>query len=102
MSMLTNVAFFTARPRQGDALGQRLLALVGPTRQEPGCVRYDIYRASDSAERWFVYEDWRSPADFDGHMQTPYVQAFMKDLDALCSEAPDIRTFKRRSGAAER
>ena len=49
MSMLTNVAFFTARPGQGDALGQRLLALVGPTRQEPGCLRYDIYRASDLA-----------------------------------------------------
>ncbi|TWI57405.1 quinol monooxygenase YgiN [Pseudomonas duriflava] len=102
MSMLTNVAFFNARLGQGDALGQRLLALAGPTRQEPGCVRYDIYRATDSSDYWFVYEDWQSPADFDGHMQTPYVQAFMKDLDALCSEAPEIRTFERRSEAAER
>jgi quinol monooxygenase YgiN len=50
MSMLTKVAFFTARPGQSDALGQRLLALVGPTRQEPGCVRYDIYQSSNSAE----------------------------------------------------
>nr|WP_278249948.1 antibiotic biosynthesis monooxygenase [Azotobacter chroococcum] len=41
--------FFTTQPGQGQALGQHLLALVGPTRQEPGCLRYDIYRASDSA-----------------------------------------------------
>ncbi|TCL18222.1 hypothetical protein EV691_15311 [Azotobacter chroococcum] len=32
MSMLTNVAFFTTQPGQGQVLGQRLLALVGPTR----------------------------------------------------------------------
>lgn len=42
MSMLTNVDFFTTQPGQGQALDQRLLALVGPTRQEPGCLRYDI------------------------------------------------------------
>lgn len=101
MSMLTNVAFFTALPGQSDALGQRLLALVGPTRQEPGCVRYDVYQSSDSAEGWFVYEDWRSPTDFCGHMQTAYVQAFMDVLDSLCSEAPEICTFERRSEVAE-
>ncbi|MFK3767305.1 antibiotic biosynthesis monooxygenase [Pseudomonas putida] len=102
MTMVTKIAFFTSRRGQNDALGQRLLALVGPTRQEPGCVRYDIYQSSDSAEGWFVYEDWRSPTDFDGHMQMPYVQAFMSEVDALCSEAPEIRTFERRSEAAER
>lgn len=48
--MLTKLAFFTARPGQSGALGQRLLALVGPTRQEPGCIRYDIYQSGDSVE----------------------------------------------------
>ncbi|MDQ7913344.1 antibiotic biosynthesis monooxygenase family protein [Pseudomonas sp. 102515] len=86
--MLTQVAFFTARPEQSDALGQRLLALVGPTWQEPGYVGYDIYQASDAAEDWFVYEDWRSSTDFDRPMQVPRVQAFMSALDSLCSEAP--------------
>lgn len=90
MSSLIKVAFFNARPGQNDALSQRLLTLVGPTRHEPDCVRYDIYQSSDSAEGWFVYEDWRSPADFDGHMQMPYVQDFMNQLHALCSEAPEI------------
>jgi hypothetical protein len=33
MSVLTNVAFFKARPGQSEVLGQRLAALVGPTRQ---------------------------------------------------------------------
>ncbi len=97
MSTLTNVAFFSAKPGQGEALGQRLLALVSPTRQEPGCVRYDIYRASHSGDHWFVYEDWRAPEDFDAHMQTPYVRAFMQDLEGLCAADVDIRTFLMQS-----
>ncbi len=101
MNMLTNVAFFTARPGQSEVLGQRLLALVGPTRQEPGCLRYEIYRANDSVDRWFVYEDWRSPDDFAGHMQAPYVAAFMRDLDEFCSQAPEIRSFERQSDPAD-
>jgi quinol monooxygenase YgiN len=100
MSVLTNVAFFKARPGQSEVLGQRLVALVEPTRQEPGCLRYEIYRASDCADCWLVYEDWRAPDDFKSHMQTPYVGAFMKDLDGLCSQAPEIRSFERQSDPA--
>ncbi|AFO46856.1 antibiotic biosynthesis monooxygenase [Pseudomonas alloputida] len=95
--MLTKLAFFTARPGQSGALGQRLLALVGPTRQEPGCVRYDIYQSGDSVEGWLVYEDWHSSEAFDGHLQTPYVQAFMTELDTFCSEVPEVHTFERRA-----
>jgi quinol monooxygenase YgiN len=47
-----------------------------------------------------VYEDWRAPEDFKSHMQTPYVGAFMKDLDGLCSQAPEIRSFERQSDPA--
>ena len=99
---LTNVAFFTAKPGQGESLGARLLALVEPTHQEPGCLRYDIYRSTDDATAWFVYEDWRSQADFDAHMRTPYVQAFMADVSSLCAEDVEIRTYRRASAATER
>jgi quinol monooxygenase YgiN len=78
MTILTNAAFFKAKPGQRDTLGARLLKLVAPTRQEAGCLRYDIFRSKDDPDAWFVYEDWRSAADFGAHMQTPYVQAFME------------------------
>jgi hypothetical protein len=37
MTILTNAAFFKAKPGQRDTLGARLLKLVAPTRQEAGC-----------------------------------------------------------------
>jgi hypothetical protein len=38
MTILTNAAFFKAKPGQRDTLGARLLKLVAPTRQEAGCL----------------------------------------------------------------
>ncbi|WP_207238245.1 putative quinol monooxygenase, partial [Pseudomonas sp. FW305-E2] len=51
----------------------------------------------DSVEGWLVYEDWHSSEAFDGHLQTPYVQAFMTELDTFCSEVPKVHTFERRA-----
>lgn len=94
---LTNAAFFNAKPGQSEALGSHLLALVAPTRREPGCLRYDIYQSKDDPNAWFVYEDWRSQADFQAHMQTPYVEAFMKLVPELCADDVDICAYQMRS-----
>jgi quinol monooxygenase YgiN len=99
-SALTNTAFFTAKEGHSVALGARLLALAGPSRSEPGCLRYDVYHSNDDPNTWFVYEDWRSRADFDAHMRTPYMHAFMTDLPALCVQDVDIRAYRRVSRAA--
>ena len=97
MSILTNLAFFHAKPGRSEDLGSQLMNLVAPTRQEPGCLRYDIYRSKEDPNGWFVYEDWRSQADFDSHMQTSYVTSFMKRVPELCEGDVEICTYEMRS-----
>jgi quinol monooxygenase YgiN len=75
MKALNNVAFFKAKANLSEALGARLLELVSPTREEAGCLQYDIYRSKEDPDAWFVYEDWRFRADLEAHLQTPYVKA---------------------------
>ncbi len=100
MSELTNAAFFTARTGRSEELGARLLELVAPSRSEPGCLRYDIYQSVDDPNAWFVYEDWRSRADFDAHMSTPYVTAFLSQVPELCAADVEICGYIRRSSDA--
>ena len=95
MKAVTNAAFFTARPNMSTVLGARLLELVPFTRQEPGCLRYEIHHSKDDPDSWFVYEDWRSPADFEAHMETPYVKAFMNDVPVLCNEDVEICSYEK-------
>ncbi|WP_115576234.1 putative quinol monooxygenase [Xanthomonas campestris] len=97
MTRISKIAFFAAKHGEEAALGEQLLALVGPSRAEPGSMRYEILQDSNDDGLWTVLEDWRSEADFDFHMATDYVRAFMQLVPSLCDSEPDIRTYSKRS-----
>jgi autoinducer 2-degrading protein len=42
------------------------------TRREPGNLRFDVLRHLEDPTRFFLYEVYRSPADFAAHQQTPH------------------------------
>jgi len=80
---LSLVAFLRASAGNEEALGQRLLALVDASRQEPGCINYDVHQSNDDPAVWVMYENWRSREDLDSHFETPYLQAFLSDSHGL-------------------
>ena len=44
------------------------------SRQEPGCVRFDVLQAEDDPTRFFLYEVYRSKDDFAAHQTTEHYQ----------------------------
>ncbi|YCI06849.1 antibiotic biosynthesis monooxygenase (plasmid) [Ensifer sp. D2-11] len=97
MAELTNIAFFSAKPGRSEELGFELLRLVTPSRQEAGCLRYEVHQSKEDSDSWLVLEDWRHPSDFELHLATGYVSAFMKKVDDLCVEEVEIRGYQQRS-----
>ena len=84
--MVTVVAIARAKPGQEDELGRRLMVLVAPTLAEPGCINYDLHRSNTDKAVWMFYENWRSQADLDAHMQTQhYKDFFSRAEDVLAS-----------------
>lgn len=100
MSNHTNLAFLRAQAGRSDALGDALVALVAPSRNEPGCMSYDVHRSIDDADLWMVYENWRSAADLEAHFALPHMQAFVGKLPALLAGDLDLRSFTRLSDPA--
>ena len=49
-----------AKAGQGDALAARLLALVEPTRSEPGALQYHVHRDRDDPDLFAFYEVWET------------------------------------------
>lgn len=74
---LTVVAVFRARPDHGIALGAALRAMLAPTRQEVGCLNYDLYTSDDDPEIFFFHETWRSANDHRAHLDTPHVRQLL-------------------------
>lgn len=68
-------------PGREAELRRALLELAGPTRDEAGCLAYDIY-AEDTGSV-FMYEAWLSQSALDEHLASEHVAAFMARKDDL-------------------
>ncbi len=58
-----------------EDLERHLLSLAAPTRAEPGCVLYDLYRSPDRKNHFMRLEVWTSPEALEAHKSTPHIKA---------------------------
>jgi quinol monooxygenase YgiN len=77
------VVVMRAKPGQELLLEAELRALVNPTRKEEGCLRYDLYRSSETPGAYMFYEIWASREDHRRHTQTPHFLRWNARKDAV-------------------
>jgi len=85
----------TIRPKPGmeAVLAERIMALAGPTRQESGTLRYDLYEKAGGV--WLVLEYWADEAALAAHIAQPYSAAFLKDMGQFVEGNPQVEVFQR-------
>lgn len=64
---LTIVAKMQAASGQADALEEAMRILVEGTRQEKGCLRYDLFRGTEDDHVFIFVEEWATKADWEAH-----------------------------------
>lgn len=88
MSELTIVAVINAKAGREAFVRGELLKLVGPTRGEAGCVRYDLHEDNAEPGRFLFYETWASRELWQGHMGSGHIAAWKEaGADAVESAA---------------
>ncbi|AOF92765.1 putative quinol monooxygenase [Sinorhizobium sp. RAC02] len=97
MSNFTNLVFIRAQSGRSADLGEALLALVAPSREEEACLSYDVHRSNDDPDLWMVYENWRSAGDLEGHFTLAHMQAFIARIPDLVEGDLDLNNFTRLS-----
>lgn len=87
------MARITARPESVAALRDVLRELVGPSRDEPGCLGYELLHNQDDPVEFVTIELWADQAAADAHMATPHVAAAIARAGALLAAPPLIHRF---------
>jgi quinol monooxygenase YgiN len=77
------VVMMHAKPGQGLLLQAELTALVRPTRNEEGCLLYDLHRSTDVPGDFLFYEIWASREAHAAHKQTPHFLGWNARKDNL-------------------
>lgn len=92
---VTVVATFQAKAGQEEPLKAALIGLVAPTRQEVGCINYDLHALPDNPTRFLFHENWTSRAHLEAHLQSAHLQALLPRVDELCVAPPEITIWER-------
>lgn len=92
--LITVVAVMKAKPGKEDELRAAALALVEPTRQEEGCVQYDLHVHLVDPGSLVFYENWTSVEHLARHAASPHMQAFRAIADDL-RETSRVERYRR-------
>jgi len=91
---LTVMALLRAKPGKEEAVKQGLLALLEPTRKEPGCINYDLHQSADTPGMFMFYENWKSKTDLDEHLKMAHMRDFMRNGREVLSGPPELTLWE--------
>ena len=78
------------RAGEEHAAEEALRGVVPPSREEPGCVAIDAFRALNDGRLFFIHSRWRDEAAFDEHAGLAHTVHFLARMTALSDEPPDL------------
>ena|SRR5579864_680391 len=87
------IASATARPGKEAELVAALREVAGPTRSQPGCIRFSLYRQQDANATIVGIERWASAGDHDRHLAGAHFQRLASRMADLIAEPPRIVTY---------
>jgi quinol monooxygenase YgiN len=90
---VTIVAKMKAKPGMQDQVKDVLLALIGPTRSEKGCVNYNLHQDCDDHSVFMFYENWATREALDEHLQTPYLKNLVDRAEELFATQLEIKFY---------
>jgi quinol monooxygenase YgiN len=93
--MLYVTATITIKPGTEDQLVAALTHVAKLTRQEEGCVEYNLHKSADDPHRFIMIETWKSPEALEAHLKTEYVQALFAAAEQIVAEPVQISSWTR-------
>jgi quinol monooxygenase YgiN len=66
-----------AKDGREEDLARELQSLVAPTRQEKGCLTYELHRDPENYKLFMFYEQFVDQAALDEHIAAPYFKKFL-------------------------
>ncbi len=87
--MVARTGKMTAKPGQGEALADRMLAVAESLRGHDGCHLYLISRAVDAPDEIWITELWRSQEDSDASLEASKESGAVQEVMAMLAAPPE-------------
>ncbi len=88
------VARVVALPDKVEQVKSILTGLIEPTRQEDGCIAYELWQNHEDSTDFTFVEEWESKALLDAHLASAHIRKADSQLEGLLVAEPDIRFYR--------
>jgi quinol monooxygenase YgiN len=79
-----------AREGEESAVEEALREVTGPSREEPGCLSFHIFRSTRDRRLFYIHSRWVGEAAFQAHADLLNTVRFLKRVDALLDQPRDV------------
>jgi quinol monooxygenase YgiN len=94
-SPVVAIALAKVKPGTEEAFKRASLELVKETRKEAGVIGYVLHQSTTNPTEFAFYEQYKSQADADLHMQSPHLSVFFNKVkDSFEPGYPQIKPFR--------
>jgi len=94
LSDIIVIAAAKARPGKEKELERALREAAGPTRAQPGCVQFSLYRRADAPATIIGFERWASEEDHERHLKGAHIKKLVSAMGEILAEPPDIVAYQ--------
>ncbi len=92
--VLSIVAIITAVDGQEEFIKEEVLKLVPITRQEAGCISYNLHQDKQNSSSFVFYENWTNAEALKAHLSNTHMQHFVKVTEGALAEFKVIELSK--------
>ncbi|RKZ26407.1 antibiotic biosynthesis monooxygenase, partial [bacterium] len=71
------------------------LNLLEPSRNDDGCINYDLHQSENNSKVFMFHENWASKKLLDRHLATPHLQEFIKKSENLLAKPLDVSLWNK-------
>ncbi len=93
--MIHVMARINVKPEYATQARDILRTLVDATREEAGCLAYELFQRPDAPHVFQTVEQWTDQAAADAHMKTVHVGAAITAAGPMFSAPPEILAFAK-------
>lgn len=90
MTDLNVIALITAKPGSESVVRDALTELLGHTRQEEGCLKYELFESQAAPGTFVTVEEWTGQEALDAHLASAHIAAAFAAAGDAMAGAPAI------------
>ena len=79
-----------ARAEEEYAVEEALREVMGPSRKEPGCLSFHLFRSMRDRRIFYIHSRWMDEAAFQKHAELTHTKRFLERVDALLEQPREV------------